>query len=68
MTTTTLLSSATFAGGLTVTSDLSAVYRCVSSCTNGAALAEYVGTLADLSEAEYAELAGDDRARCTVAA
>ena len=67
MNTTTLLASAIFAGGLTVTADLSAVYRCVSSYSNGTALAEYIGTLADISDSDYATLAGDDRARCTVA-
>lgn len=66
--TTALLSSATFVSNLTVTTDLSAVYRLVQSYTDGAALAEYIGTLADISDADYEALASDDRARCRVAA
>ena len=67
MTTTILLSSATFVGDLT-TDAAGNVYRLVHSYTSGAALVEYIGTLADISDADYATLAGDDRARCTVAA
>ena len=62
----TLLSSATFTANLTIDSDGN-VYRFISSYTNGSADAELIGTLADLSDAEYAALAADDRARCVVA-
>lgn len=64
----TLLFSATFVSNLTITTDLSAVYRLVESYTDGASLAEYVGTLADISHDDYEALASDDRARCRVAA
>ena len=63
---TTTLLSATFAENLTVDSDGN-VYMFVRSFPNGACEAELIGDLTDLTDAEYAALSKDDRARCVVA-